>query len=309
MSFLDKLKEKAAAQRAEKKESPVDDMMEGAEDENKKVASILSRLKGKTEKEETVEEETLQEKADAVVEKVMKKKAEKETTPATEIAEPEVQKESSKEDINEEPAEPPKEEVKTKKRGRKKKTEEENKEKPEVHTEQYEQNYDVLGRKFDYDEMTGIVLDFFGEDEWNNIEEELTKKMNEIRIEPDMNPGTLKYALAALNNLYDEVATLYDNQQKLLVSLADKDLGAAVAYKKIYSVGSNAEERERNGMIALTRANVDGKTVNYIAMIAAVRIRNVFLSNFIRRIQYKSNLCITMSGAIKMEQNLITMSA
>ena len=308
MSFLDKLKEKAAAQRAEKKESPVDDMMEGAEDENKKVASILSRLKGKTEKEETVEEETLQEKADAVVEKVMKKKAEKETTPATEIAEPEVQKESSKEDINEEPAEPPKEEVKTKKRGRKK-TEEENKEKPEIHTEQYEQNYDVLGRKFDYDEMTGIVLDFFGEDEWNNIEEELTKKMNEIRIEPDMNPGTLKYALAALNNLYDEVATLYDNQQKLLVSLADKDLGAAVAYKKIYSVGSNAEERERNGMIALTRANVDGKTVNYIAMIAAVRIRNVFLSNFIRRIQYKSNLCITMSGAIKMEQNLITMSA
>ena len=309
MSFLDKLKEKAAAQRAEKKENPVDDMMEGAEDENKKVASILSRLKGKTEKEETVEEESLQEKADAVVEKVMKKKAEKETTSTTEITESEVQKESSKEDINEEPTEPPKEEVKTKKRGRKKKTEEENKEKPEVHTEQYEQNYDVLGRKFDYDEMTGIVLDFFGEDEWNNIEEELTKKMNEIRIEPDMNPGTLKYALAALNNLYDEVATLYDNQQKLLVSLADKDLGAAVAYKKIYSVGSNAEERERNGMIALTRANVDGKTVNYIAMIAAVRIRNVFLSNFIRRIQYKSNLCITMSGAIKMEQNLITMSA
>lgn len=309
MSFLDKLKEKAAAQRAEKKENPVDDIMEGAEDENKKVASILSRLKGKTEKEEAIEEETLQEKADAVVEKVMKKKTEKETTSTTETVKPEVQEESSKEDINEERAEPPKEETKTKKRGRRKKTEEENKEKPEIHTEQYEQNYDVLGRKFDYNEMTNIVLDFFGEDEWNNVEEELTKKMNEIRIEPDMNPGTLKYALAALNNLYDEVATLYDNQQKLLISLADKDLGAAVAYKKIYSVGSNAEERERNGMIALTRANIDGKTVNYIAMIAAVRIRNVFLSNFIRRIQYKSNLCITMSGAIKMEQNLITMSA
>ena len=331
MSLYDKLREKAAAQKITKEEQKVDDMMEGAEEENKKVASILSRLKGNKE-----ENKTLQEKANAVVEEVVKNskmaetdtvngeteekndlktktKEEKDTrdNPTEEkTAEDDSTEEESHEEVDEKETE-----EKPKKRGRRKKAEEtskddKEKEKPsDIRAAKYEQNYDILGQKVNYDEMMEIILDFFGEDDWQETEETLHKKLSEIRIEPDMNPGTLKYALAALNGLYDEVAILYDNQQKILTALADKNIGAAVAYKNIHSVGNNAEERERNGLLALTQAKIGEKTVNYIAIIAAARVRNVFLNNFIDRIKYKSNICITMSGAIKMEQSLITMSS
>ena len=335
MSYLDRLKEKAAAQKAEKKESiKTDNIMEGAE-ENKKVASILSRLKNKT--EET--KESLQEKADAVVKKAIKKNKpadspEKEEPETNEKEEPPVEKaatvkekavkeekeetvketkEEASEETKTEEAPPEEKSAPTKKRGRKKKTEtkKDSEEEPtEVNTGEYEQNYDLLGKKCSYDEMAQIVLDFFEEDDWKEKEEDLNKRLRDIRIEADMNPGTLKYALAALNNLYDEVAVFYDSQKKILACLADKDFGIAVAHKKMHSFGSNSEERERNGIKSLTNVRIDGSNpVNYFAIVAGAKVRNIFLSNFIERIKNKTQSCITMSGAIKMEQNLITMNS
>lgn len=328
MSYLDRLKEKAAAQKAEKKESvKTDNIMEGAE-ENKKVASILSRLKNKT--EET--KESLQEKADAVVKKAIKKNKSanspekeepKEETVVEEAAtakEKAVEEETVKEtkekaskETKTEEAPPEEKSTPTKKRGRKKKTEtkKDTEEEPaEVNTGEYEQNYDLLGKKCNYDEMAQIVLDFFEGDDWKEKEEDLNKRLRDIRIEADMNPGTLKYALAALNNLYDEVAVFYDSQRKILACLADKDFGIAVAHKKMHSFGSNSEERERNGIKSLTNVRIDGSNpVNYFAIVAGAKVRNIFLSNFIERIKNKTQSCITMSGAIKMEQNLITMNS
>lgn len=333
MSYLDRLKEKAAAQKAEKKEpAKTDNIMDGAE-ENKKVASILSRLKNKTEEVK----ESLQEKANAVVKEVIEKnqpvdspakeESETNTKKKTEIEEvatideareeavEETKEEAVKEAKNIETEKTPSEEKSAppKKRGRKKKTEvkkDSEEESVEINTDEYEQNYDLLGKKCSYDEMAQIVLDFFEEDDWKEKEEDLNKRLRDIRIEADMNPGTLKYALAALNNLYDEVAVFYDSQRKILACLADKDFGIAVAHKKMHSFGSNSEERERNGIKSLTQVRIDGSNpVNYFAIVAGAKVRNIFLSNFIERIKNKTQSCITMSGAIKMEQNLITMSA
>ena len=323
MSFLDRLKEKAAekkamvAQVSEEKDTMLEDTGKG-----EKVATLLSRLKSKQKAVDKVEQsvskeneaERLQKIAEGVVENVIKntkENAEEETIrDEVEMKEETVQEEvKAKEEAAEE--EKPK-----KRRGRKTKTEKAEEEKKtsageisEIHSAKFEQNYDVLGQKFNYDEMAGIVLDFFEDDDWKETEKELSKKLSDIRIEPDMNPGTLKYALAALNNLYDEASIIYDDQKKLLDSLTDKDFGAAVSYQALHAVGNNPDERKRNGIIALTQAKVGDKTVNYIAIIAAIKIRYAFLSHLIKRIQYKSNLCITMSGAIKMEQNLVTMSA
>lgn len=208
---------------------------------------------------------------------------------------------------------PEKEPVKkTKKTIKKAKATEEAAEKPavgegsEIQAHQFVQNYDILGQKFNYDEMAGQVLDYFEDDKWKETEDHLRDEMDKIRIEPDMNPGTLKYALAALCNLNDELSVIYDEQKKLLDALCDKDFGVAVAYQTVHGTGSNVDERKRNGFIALSHAKVGDHEVNYIAMIAAMKIRFAFLNNLSKRIQYKSNLCITMSGAIKMEQGLLT---
>lgn len=161
---------------------------------------------------------------------------------------------------------------------------------------------DLLGEKISYDEMATTVLEYFQETEWINTEKELEEKLAKIRIEPDMNPGALKYVLAELNALSDTVYPIYTEQSKLQAALIDKNYGAAVAYQVLHSVGSNEAERKRNGYLALQKANVGGKTVNYLAMIQALLMRIMFLDKYIYRIQQKTSLCITMSGAMKMEQ-------
>lgn len=161
---------------------------------------------------------------------------------------------------------------------------------------------DLLGEKISYDEMATTVLEYFQESEWIKTEQELEEKLAKIRIEPDMNPGALKYVLAELNALSDTVYPIYTEQSKLQAALIDKNYGAAVAYQILHSVGSNEAERKRNGYLALQKANVGGKTVNYLAMIQALLMRIMFLDKYMYRIQQKISLCITMSGAMKMEQ-------
>ena len=305
--------------------------------EEKKL-SVLDRIRIRREKEKSEESKpSLQEQAEAVVAEVTAKTEEepKEEAPMTEaesgqkLAEAlNAEEDTLATDIANEPVEEKKGEPK-KKRTRRTKAEieaaraAEAKEKPEEKDDEVldevvkedvvaeekavdtSKPMDILGKKMKFDEVAEIVLDYFEDSNWHEIEESLSNKMNEIRIEPDMNPGTLKYVLADLNNLSDEVSIIHDRQDKLLRTLTEKDFGTAIAYQVIHSVGSNAEDRKRNGYLALTKAKIGDKTINYIALIAALRIRHAFTTNLMKRIHDKCQICITMSGAIKMEQTMV----
>lgn len=241
------------------------------------------------EEERTVEEAVVSEEKPDVVDKepVVEEKPKKRRT-RRKKAEIEAEKKAEKEE--------PEEVVEEK-------TEEPKKVKKETKVEVDEfKSVDLLGEKIPYDEMATTVLEYFQESEWIKTEQELEEKLAKIRIEPDMNPGALKYVLAELNALSDTVYPIYTEQSKLQAALIDKNYGAAVAYQILHSVGSNEAERKRNGYLALQKANVGGKTVNYLAMIQALLMRIMFLDKYMYRIQQKTSLCITMSGAMKMEQ-------
>ena len=297
--------------------------------EEKKL-SVLERIRMRKEnsikKSEEGDKPSLQEQAEAVVAEVTAKTEEepKEEAPMTEtesgqkLAEAlNAEEDTLAADIIDEPVEEKKEEPK-KKRTRRTKAEmeaaraaeakekvEEDEAPTKEETVDTSKPMDILGKKMKFDEVAAIVLDYFEDSNWHEIEESLSNKMNEIRIEPDMNPGTLKYVLADLNNLSDEVSVIHDQQDKLLRTLTEKDFGTAIAYQIVHSVGSNAEDRKRNGYLALTKAKVGDKTINYIALIAALRIRHTFTTNLMKRIHDKCQICITMSGAIKMEQTMV----
>jgi hypothetical protein len=241
------------------------------------------------EEERTVEEAVVSEQKPDVVDKepIVEEKPKKRRT-RRKKAEIEAEKKAAKEE--------PEEVVKEK-------TEEPKKVKKETKVEVDEfKSVDLLGEKISYDEMATTVLEYFQESEWIKTEQELEEKLAKIRIEPDMNPGALKYVLAELNALSDTVYPIYTEQSKLQAALIDKNYGAVVAYQILHSVGSNEAERKRNGYLALQKANVGGKTVNYLAMIQALLMRIMFLDKYMYRIQQKTSLCITMSGAMKMEQ-------
>ncbi len=130
-------------------------------------------------------------------------------------------------------------------------------------------------------------------------------KVTNIRIEADMNPGTLKFTLADLCALNDEVMPHYLEQKKIYDSLVNKDFGSATAFKIANSTGSNSEERKRTGTLALMKAKINGQEINYISLINAVQMRYNSLNEIMKMIKYKSDICITMASAIKTEMQLV----
>lgn len=164
---------------------------------------------------------------------------------------------------------------------------------------------DVLGEKLDVDTATAEYLNYFIDTEWQEKEKYFLDKVTNIRIEADMNPGTLKFTLADLCALNDEVMPHYLEQKKIYDSLVNKDFGSATAFKIANSTGSNSEERKRTGTLALIKAKINGQEINYISLINAVQMRYNSLSEIMKMIKYKSDICITMASAIKTEMQLV----
>lgn len=164
---------------------------------------------------------------------------------------------------------------------------------------------DVLGEKLDVDTATAEYLNYFIDTEWQEKEKYFLDKVTNIRIEADMNPGTLKFTLADLCALNDEVMPHYLEQKKIYDSLVNKDFGSATAFKIANSTGSNSEERKRTGTLALMKAKINGQEINYISLINAIQMRYNSLSEIMKMIKYKSDICITMASAIKTEMQLV----
>lgn len=164
---------------------------------------------------------------------------------------------------------------------------------------------DVLGDQIDVNVSTAEYLNYFVDDEWKKKEKYFLDKVTNIRIEADMNPGTLKFTLADLCALNDEVMPHYLEQKKIYDSLVNKDFGSATAFKIANSTGSNSEERKRSGILALMKAKINGQEINYITLINAVQMRYNALNEIMKMIKYKSDICITMASAIKTEMQLV----
>ena len=162
-------------------------------------------------------------------------------------------------------------------------------------------NVDILGMDMTYDDAAALVLSQFTTDNWNEFEDNLTKQLTDIRIEADMNAGTLKEILADLDCVKTQTLIPLIQNRKLVEALGDKDWGALRALKKANSSGSNVQQREANGLLALTKADIGGQTINYIAVITAAKMRLVFLEAINNLVDYKRSTCITMSAGLKIE--------
>lgn len=278
---------------------PVVTEEETSEEETKEKENASDEeLKKETEEEEiTSEEESKKEVAEEKPKRRGRPRKHKEET--TDESTEESQEESSEEEnpiLNAIEEEIDKEDKKSKKKSSKK---HEEVEKIGMTT------IDVLGDQIDVNVSTAEYLNYFVDDEWKEKEKYFLDKVTNIRIEADMNPGTLKFTLADLCALNDEVMPHYLEQKKIYDSLVNKDFGSATAFKIANSTGSNSEERKRSGILALMKAKINGQEINYITLINAVQMRYNALNEIMKMIKYKSDICITMASAIKTEMQLV----
>lgn len=309
MSPFERLKAKAAAKKAEEEPQSLQERSEEI------VKNIVEDKKSASEKEKEEEEKEKETPVDNVVEKIkeepVKESEEKEESvkESEENAEeekpaPKKRHRRTKEEIEAEKA--AKEEKKRAKAEEKKAKAEAKKASEEPETEEPELDTDLFPEKKNYKESAGAILDYFVDDEWRAREKELMEKMSNIRIERDMNVGTLKYVLADLSNLMDEFAGELYEQRQVLDILENKETGLIPTIKKTAADGANACERERKATEAILHAKIgDNNDLNLVEVANTARTRYTFLESLFRRIQMKQSLCITMASGLKMEEKLI----
>ena len=308
MSPFERLKAKAAAKKAEEKPQSLQERSEEI------VKNIVEDKKSASEKEE--EEKEKGTPTDNVVEEIKEEPVKESDEKEESVKEPEENTEEeekpapkkrhrrTKEEIEAEKA--AKEEKKRAKAEEKKAKAEAKKANEESETEEPELDTDLFPKKKDYKESAGAILDYFVDDEWRAREKELMEKMSNIRIERDMNVGTLKYVLADLSNLMDEFAGELYEQRQVLDILENKETGLIPTIKKTAADGANACERERKATEAILHAKIgDNHDLNLVEIANTAHTRYTFLDSLFRRIQMKQSLCITMASGLKMEEKLI----
>ena len=308
MSPFERLKAKAAAKKAEEKPQSLQERSEEI------VKNIVEDKKSASEKEEeekekgtptdNVVEEIKEEPVKESDEKEESAKEPEENTEEEEKPAPKKRHRRTKEEIEADKA--AKEEKKRAKAEEKKAKAEAKKANEESETEETELDTDLFPKKKDYKESAGAILDYFVDDEWRAREKELMEKMSNIRIERDMNVGTLKYVLADLSNLMDEFAGELYEQRQVLDILENKETGLIPTIKKTAADGANACERERKATEAILHAKIgDNHDLNLVEIANTAHTRYTFLDSLFRRIQMKQSLCITMASGLKMEEKLI----
>ena len=171
---------------------------------------------------------------------------------------------------------------------------------------------DLLGQKMTYDEARQLVLAQFNDtNAWRQYEDDVLTQLDskDLRIEADMNPGTLKVVECNLDALATDLLREYIQTKQLHELLTNKDFGAAYALMAEYSDGKNIIDRQQCGFRALASADFGGSKVNVLALIATTRMHLTFLQAVMDRIKSKQNMCITMSSAIKVENSMSMMGA
>ena len=171
---------------------------------------------------------------------------------------------------------------------------------------------DILGQKVSYDEACQLVLAQFNDTNTSaQYEEDVLAQLDskELRIESDMNPGTLKAVECALDALATDLLRNYIKTKQLNELLTNKDFGTAYALMAEYSDGKNIIDKQQSGFRALSSTDIGGTKVNMLAMIATTRMHLTFLQAVMDRIKSKQNMCITMSSAIKVENSMSMMGA
>ncbi len=152
----------------------------------------------------------------------------------------------------------------------------------------------------DYNECVNEMFHTHVDKDWNSLKEAMENELNKIKITNDINPATLSAMAANIDTAFDMVAPYFYSYQSLLDQLTDKDTGKVTYVRNVNSVGTNAEDRKRNGLIACTSYKENGTNCNLIELVNITKERYGFLNCCIERLRSKQNILFTLTANLKM---------
>ncbi len=145
----------------------------------------------------------------------------------------------------------------------------------------------------------------FVDEKWEELKEEIKNELSKIVINTDMNPGTLKITISELSIIRDKVWLPLQEMKSLYESIGAKEPEGLIERVKKVNLGSGNNDmmRKKAGIMACLSYEADSGNINLYEMLDEFRSRYFFLKSVEEHIRDKSNMLITMNGALKLEKD------
>ena len=248
-------------------------------------------------------QEPIKEEKEAALESVVEKAEEPvEEAPVVETSEVEVIEEKEEVQAVETPPE-------KKKRGRRAKQTEEKEEPAAAETSSVSfENVGFAPTTIKVNKVKETFAVNFQDDEWKNKKEELEKRAENIRIEPDVNLGSVRILLAQCTNLYSDLKREQRSNKTLYNVLCDKTIGLIQRQQQINANGKNNEDRKKNSVLSCEQFKMKDKdNVEYnlydMAMVMQDRIDTI--NDLLDDVKQKKETLISYLAVLKLENGMV----
>lgn len=147
------------------------------------------------------------------------------------------------------------------------------------------------------------VIDFFAnpiaDPDWENLKTEILTRIDGIKIKSNIPPNVVLLVSSELDSLHSYIHDKFMETKTALDNLTNKEDGVLTVIKATNAKGSNETERKASGVTAAQKYKIGKNTVDLFQLIAETRGRYNFLDGILKQIQFKKELLITVSSALK----------
>lgn len=147
------------------------------------------------------------------------------------------------------------------------------------------------------------VIDFFAnpiaDPDWEDLKTEILTRIDGIKIKSNIPPNVVLLISSELDSLHSYIHDKFMETKTALDNLTNKEDGVLTVIKATNAKGSNETERKASGVTAAQKYKIGKNTVDLFQLIAETRGRYNFLDSILKQIQFKKELLITVSSALK----------
>lgn len=147
------------------------------------------------------------------------------------------------------------------------------------------------------------VIDFFAnpiaDPDWEDLKTEILTRIDGIKIKSNIPPNVVLLVSSELDSLHSYIHDKFMETKTALDNLTNKEDGVLTVIKATNAKGSNETERKASGVTAAQKYKIGKNTVDLFQLIAETRGRYNFLDGVLKQIQFKKELLITVSSALK----------
>lgn len=147
------------------------------------------------------------------------------------------------------------------------------------------------------------VIDFFAnpiaDPDWEDLKTEILTRIDGIKIKSNIPPNVVLLVSSELDSLHSYIHDKFMETKTVLDNLTNKEDGVLTVIKATNAKGSNETERKASGVTAAQKYKIGKNTVDLFQLIAETRGRYNFLDGILKQIQFKKELLITVSSALK----------